>query len=140
MVSVQGAEISHHSDGIVLIRFQPQVGIELEHAEQIIEAVVRVAGDRLHGNLVDATELMFMSTEARQRFGRQSPSSLSGTAIVVSSTLQRTLGNLYLTIARPTNPTRLFSSLSDGISWIHGLNAEARVKLRSRSSLPPSGS
>lgn len=140
MMSVQGAEVSRHSEGIVLIRFKPQVGIELEHAEEIIGAVLRVAGDKLHGNLVDATELMFMSTEARQRFGRQSPASLSGTAIVVNSPLQRTLGNLYLTIARPANPTRLFSSISDGVSWIHSLNAEASVKANTRSSLPPSGS
>ncbi len=137
MILVEGAEIFRHSEGIVQIRFRPQVGIELNHAEEIIQAVLEVAGGKRHGNLVDATRLMFMSTEARQRFGRQSPHTLTGTAIVVRSTLQRTLGNLYLTVSRPANPTKLFATLSDGVSWLHTRNAETDGRAKLPSSLPP---
>ncbi len=137
-VRVEAAEVSNYSEGIVLVRFLPNVGLELSHAEEIIAAVLRVAEDKLHGNLVDARELLFMTNEARARFGRQSPPTLSATAILVGSSVQRTLGNIYLSVARPTNPTKLFSETRDAVSYLREQNERARhLRHRPLSSAPP---
>jgi hypothetical protein len=137
MVQLEAAEVSRHSPGIVLIRFRPNVGVEAHHVPDIVKSVGAASNGNLHGNLVDATHLMFMSSEARQAFGAQSPDSLSGTAIVVTSALQRTMGNLYLSVARPQNPTRIFSSEPDAVAWLRQRNEE-RLKQGSSTLSPGS--
>jgi hypothetical protein len=135
VVKIDGAEIGYDErDDFVVVRFTPEIGIELEHAERIIAGVLEAAAGRLHGNLVDARGLLFMSGEARARFARQSPVALSGTAIVVESKVQRMLANLYLSVARPGNTTRLFDDEVSARKWLAERNHEAR---RRRSSAPP---
>ncbi|GEM_PF-1578977 len=125
MIRVQAAEVHRHSHDIVAIRFLPKVSVEVEHARELIDAVLRIAEGRRHGNLVNVTELMFMSSEAHAVFSKQSPSALSGTAVIISSGVQRVLGNLYLSVARPTNPTKLFTKEQEALVWLRNLTRKS---------------
>lgn len=104
------------------IRFRSGIGVEPDHAEQIIQAAKRVASGARHGNLVDARELTYMSSEARQVFARQDATNVSGIAVLVRSSLQRTMGNVYLSVARPRLRTRLFSDESEATAWLQEQN------------------
>ena len=138
LIRVEAAEISNHSEGVVLIRFLPSVGVDVAQAREIIDVVIRISEGKLHGNLADARELLFMTNEARMTMSRQSPSSLSSTGILVASSVQRALSNLYLSVARPTNPTKLFATEAEAVAFIRSHNeAASEHGLRRLSSAPP---
>jgi hypothetical protein len=112
------AEVSYRPDDTVLVRFLPGVGVEEGDAERVIAEVIRVSGERLHANLVDARDLLFMSNSARTRFAAQSPASPGATGIVINSSVQTMLANLYLNVARPRNPTKVFADETSATIWL----------------------
>ena len=137
MIHVEAAEVSNYREGIILVTFFPGVGVDVSQAEEVIETVLHLARGKRHGNLVDARKLMFITGEARARFARQSPSCLTSTALVVGSAIQKTMGNLYLTVARPKTPTRICSSLEEGVRFITEQNrATVRLPAEELSSAP----
>ena len=63
-----------------------------------------------------------MSKETRDVFARQERSSVSAIALLLESSLQRTLGNLYLNVSHPTIPTRIFTDERLAVLWLREQN------------------
>ncbi len=125
MVETRAAEISTYQEGIVLIRIRDGARLEADEALEIVEATTGMVGREQHGNLVDARGMLYISREARQVLARQDRTSLCGVAILVASTLQRTMANLYLGVARPAVPTRMFGNEHEAVAWLRGLQQRA---------------
>jgi len=122
MVATEAAEISIREPGILLIRFREGIGLEPGHVLPIVSASKRLAGSVVHGNLVDVRGLLYIEQEAREAFAAQRSSSLSGIAILLSSPLHRTLANVYLSVSRPSVPTRMFTAEDDAVVWLRAMN------------------
>jgi hypothetical protein len=118
MIETESAQVSLRATDVVLVRLRPDVELEPRHADEIVRAAERLCGSTPHGTLVDVRAVRFISHETRQAFARARGRNVRAVAVLVESSLQRTMGNLYLTVSRPTLPTRLFSAEADAIEWL----------------------
>ncbi|MFC1642190.1 hypothetical protein ACFL5O_05800 [Myxococcota bacterium] len=123
------AEILPNGDGIVLIRFREGIAVDTLEAREIVAATQRVAGTTAHGNLVDARTLTHISKGACEVFACQNRRSVSGVAVLAGSSLQRTMANLYLSVARPKIPTRRFTTERAAADWLHAQNQRLLASL-----------
>lgn len=105
---------------IVAIRILPSVLQSLDDARANIEACIRAAGNRPCRLLVDIRKAEILSAEVRHYYtGGQLTEWFSLMALLVeASSLGQVMGNLYLRIARPGVPTRLFSHEGLAMNWL----------------------
>ena len=122
MLETSTARVSLFEPGIVLIEFREGVAVELQHAAEIIAAAAKLSRGMRHGNIVDVRKLRYMSKDSRDLFARQESSTVSAVAVLAKSSLQRSLGNVYLSVSRPRIPSRLFSNEHDAAAWIRAQN------------------
>jgi hypothetical protein len=93
--------------------------IQLEDAKENTAAVIRVSGGSNYPILVDLRKIKSISKEARDHFSmRGRKPNVTAIAMLVSSPLSRIIGNFFLGLNRPTVPTRMFTSESEGILWM----------------------
>ncbi len=67
-IDTKGADIYIEDNKYVRIAFKKNVSIEKAHAEEITEAIAQLIGNATHGNIIDARDLLFMSSQAREHF------------------------------------------------------------------------
>jgi len=117
-VETKGANIYIDDNKYVRIVFKKNVSIEKAHAQEITEAISPLIGDALHGNLIDARQLLFMSSEAREHFASQDNSQIVGVAIIIESRIQVGFANLYMKFTKRKLDTKLFNDIDSAKAWI----------------------
>ncbi|CAN5762381.1 hypothetical protein BH11BAC7_BH11BAC7_19970 [soil metagenome] len=112
--------------GFVHTRVHHGSEINLEHAKKNTTDVISVSGGSNYPILVDLREIKSISKEARDHFSmRGRKPHVTAIAMLVASPLSRIIGNFFLGLNRPTVSTRLFTSETEGISWMKR-NSEMR--------------
>jgi anti-anti-sigma regulatory factor len=112
------AELALVTESVLRVRFRPGVSVDAAAAQEIAELGLRMVAGRAHAVLVDARQLAFIDQRARDVLAGQSDPSLVAVALVVESTLQRTMGNIYLAVSRPRRVTRLFTLEGAALRWL----------------------
>jgi hypothetical protein len=107
-------------DGIVRTKMKPDVfDLELEDAQEVIQAVASVVGDAARPVLVDLRELRSMSRDCRKYFaGPETAKVEAAAALLVVSPVARAIGNFFMGLNKPLIPTRLFTSEADALVWL----------------------
>lgn len=123
LTSTRSAEITVEgigSDPLVAVRIRPGILQTLDDARENIEACVRVAGNRRCRLLLDISRAETIPADVRHYYsGSKLTDWFSSMALVVeASPLGRVMGNLYLRIARPGLPTRLFTDQRAAVAWL----------------------
>jgi hypothetical protein len=85
-----------------------------------MDACVRAAENRRCRLLIDIRKATLISAEVRHYYGGEKLTQwFSAMALLVEgSPMGKVMGNLYLRIARPGVPTRLFSDEVKAIKWL----------------------
>jgi hypothetical protein len=108
-------------DGIVRVKVKPHVKIELEDAKACIRAVSEVCGGKPTPALVDMTGLVAMDREVRLYFsGPETAKVESAAGLLINSPIARAIGNFFIGLNKPSNPTRLFTSEAEALAWLKG--------------------
>jgi hypothetical protein len=123
LITTRSAEITVEDDGtgpIVAVRVRPGVLQTLDDARANMEACTRVAGNRRCRLLIDISKAEIVPAEVRHYYsGGKLADWFSAMALMVeASPMGRVMGNLYLRIARPGVPTRLFSDERAAMAWL----------------------
>lgn len=112
------ATISYSDEKILHLKFFKGASVDDKIAEQLIEASSKISNNEVHANLVDTSEMMFMSRAARQVFAQQERNYIICIAVVINSKLQSVLANMYLSINRPKIQTKMFDNYEDANNWL----------------------
>jgi hypothetical protein len=116
------ARIQLLDQGIVVTRINKGATQALTDAQQNLGASVTAAAGVRRPLLVDITGATPLSPEVRHYYtGERLVGAFTALALVVeASPLGRTMGNIYLRIASPGIPTRLFTIESAALEWLAG--------------------
>ena len=114
------AEIKLRDDGIVIARIYPGTRQSLDDARAILSAAIDARNGRRRPIAVDISGCEPLPAEVRRHYsGDVLAKSFSAIAMLIEANLfGRMIGNIYLSIARPAIPTRLFSSEADALGWL----------------------
>ena len=111
--------IKHIGNGIFLYRFEQKADVDIDTAREMVEIGDELGRDFLVcANLVDARKMLFIDSEARKYLASQERNNLAAVAIVINSSIQRTLANLYFRFTVQATPTRLFTDIAEAETWL----------------------
>jgi hypothetical protein len=114
------AIITLGDDGTVRVRIRSGSHQTIADAQENLRAALAVTDGRRRPLLVDITGARPLDAEVRHYYsGQVLVDGFSALALLIeSSPLGSMMGNVYLRVARPGIPTRLFTSEHKAVSWL----------------------
>jgi hypothetical protein len=113
------ARVEKTSEGIVVTRILPEVRQNLNDAMENISVSAEACGGHRAPIVVDLRQAMPLDAETRHYYtGKQLTDFFTSLAVLVpAGAFGRMMGNLYLRVANPGIPSRLFDSETEAIEW-----------------------
>jgi len=99
--------------------------VDLEVANHMITTRVEACGEKTYPFLGDVSSVKTITKDARSAFAEgDGIKNMNACALVVGSPVNRLLGNFFLSVSKPTIPTRLFTSHEDALTWLSTFKKE----------------
>ncbi len=117
----KAATVSFIEGRYLIVQFKPKENIDTEQAEEIIEKVrilLPLGGNTPFGNIIDATDMFFISANARKYFAESANPDMVGVALIVKSQIQAGFANLYMKFTRQASPTKVFYKMEAAKQWL----------------------
>ncbi len=120
MLRTSTASISLDGRGVVITKVDAGVAQSVEDARQNLAATVELSAGVRRPLLVDISRCRPLEPEVRHLYsGTILVESFSALALLIeASPFGRMMGNIYLRIARPGIPTKLFTDEDAALSWL----------------------
>lgn len=114
------AQIALHEGWCVVTRIQPGVLQSLDDARENLAAMNEVRQGIRRPALVDISVAAPLTPEVRHFYtGKELDEAFVAQALVIEATpFGRTMGDIYLRVARPAIPTRLFTDEREALAWL----------------------
>jgi len=120
--------MQQETDKIVFTLRQDKI-VQIECAPNTIMTIVegrlstKRVGEIVKGDplplLCDLTNVVNMTQDCRKHFaGAEHAAVFSKCALIVTSPLSKIIGNFFLGANKPLRPTRLFTSVEEGLNWL----------------------
>ncbi len=116
------ARIELDAHGLVVVRINDGVQQSLANAQENLAMAVGETGGSRRPLLIDIRTALPLDADARHHYSGQAlVERFSALALLVeASPFGRMLGNVYLRVARPGIPTRLFADEPLAVDWLKG--------------------
>ena len=122
MPETQTARIGLREDGLIVVRVREGVQQSLADATDNLALALSETGGQRRPLLIDIRKAQPLEAEVRHHYsGQRLVEGFSALALLVeTSPFGRTMGNVYLRVARPGIPTRLFTDEDAAVTWLTG--------------------
>jgi hypothetical protein len=122
MPETKTARIQLNSRGVLTVRIKDGSTQSLADAKENLALAVSETGGTRRPLLIDIRHALPVEAAARHHYsGRKLADAFSALALLVeASPFGRMMGNVYLRIAQPGIPTRLFSDEAQAKEWLNG--------------------
>jgi hypothetical protein len=117
-VSIKKAELTF-KEGILYIRFNNNIDIELEDVQEIQDEGLKLSGGKPFCALAYLENRPASTPEARTFGATASYSKYRlADAIIVESGLMRLVTNIYINFNKPKVPTQMFETEEKAVAWL----------------------
>lgn len=118
-ITTKTAEFKLDSEGIIHIKPFEGIEIELMHAKENHEAMLKINNNQPALMMIHTKGTISATPEARAYSASSEVSSCRiAQAIVVDSFLNKLASNFYINFNKPKNPTRIFNSVQEAHLWL----------------------
>jgi hypothetical protein len=118
VVETRSVRITLRADGIAHVYCLPGIDQEESDAGENLEVLRELLAGRKTPLLIDIRETGTLARQARRAYAANELGLAQ--ALVVGSAFSRVGANLFLRLARPAYPTRLFTTEDDALRWLRG--------------------
>ncbi len=106
-------------DGIIHGVALPDSQQSVEDARENVECSLGLSGGRRVPLLLDIRKTGTLTREARMFYASEEGAVAAlAVALVADSAFTRVVGNLFMRLAKPNYPVRLFASTDEAINWL----------------------
>lgn len=114
-----GSIVSLRSDGIIQIDMKSNNTLQLVDAKQMVTAFAEVGGGKKYPLLFIAGDFALASPDARKyASGIEANQYTLASVFVVKNSIQKIMGNAYITFNKPITPTKIMTSQEAAITWL----------------------
>ena len=107
------------SDGVISVRIRTGAQQSLTDAKENLGAALEARDGQRRPLLVDIRDAQPLDAEVRHYYSGQVLDGFTALAMLVdASPFGRMMGNVYLRVARPGIPTRLFTQPEPALAWL----------------------
>lgn len=120
MPDTKTAAIHLDEDGLVIVKIRDNAYQSLEDAKANLATAISATAGRRRPLLIDIRTAQPLDADARHHYSGQTlVDGFSALALLVeSSPFGRMMGNVYLRVARPGVPSRLFTEERRALEWL----------------------
>ena len=112
-------KIQLRDDGIVQLVIDPGAKYTLADIGEGNEGIVKLSKGQQRPVLVDARNIKSVDFAARKEAATFAE--ITSAALLINSALSRMIGNVFITVNKPSIPVRLFTSEAEAVEWLKGL-------------------
>ena len=107
-------------DGVLSVHIRTNAAQSITNAKENLSAALEVGAGQRRPLLVDISEALPLDAEVRHYYsGQVLVDGFTALAMVIhASPLGRMMGNVYLRVAKPGIPTRLFAESAHARAWL----------------------
>ena len=118
-VTTFGSIVSLRSDGIIQIDMKANNTLQLVDAKQMVNAFAEVGGGKKYPLLFIAGDFALASPDARKyASGIEANQYTLASVFVVNNSIQKIMGNAYITFNKPITPTKIMTSQESAVTWL----------------------
>jgi len=129
-IALSYADIEFHAPDLVIYYYHDKIHLTWEMLQEIAKVTNEMTGYKLCYMCTVVAPGLTVEKEAREKgTNPEIQKYTKAGAIVQNSLAHRILGNFIIKVQRPPVPTRLFSSVSEAMSWFSKMR-EAEEKFR----------
>jgi hypothetical protein len=105
-------------EGILYGKYVDDLHMTLEIAKYCVDSRFQFSNSRSFALLVDMRGIKSMTPEARKYMSSVGAVLVKAGALIIGSPLNRTIGNIFLTIDKPPVPLKLFTDKEKARQWL----------------------
>lgn len=114
-----GSTVSLRSDGIMQIDMKANNTLNLVDARQMVKAFAEVGEGKKYPLLFIAGDFALASPDARKyASGNEANQYTLASVFVVKNSIQKMMGNAYITFNKPITPTKIMTSQDEAVKWL----------------------
>lgn len=114
-----GSTVSLRSDGILQIDMKANNTLQLVDAKQMVTAFAEVGEGKKYPLLFIAGDFALASPDARKyASGVEANQYTLASVFVVKNSIQKMMGNAYITFNKPITPTKIMTSQESAVAWL----------------------
>lgn len=118
-VTTFGSIVSLRSDGIIQIDMKANNTLQLVDARQMVTSFAEVGGGKKYPLLFIAGDFALASPDARKyASGNEANQYTLASVFVVKNSIQKIMGNAYITFNKPITPTKIMTNKEAAITWL----------------------
>jgi len=107
-----------NEQNILFCTYADNLVIDLEVARHCVNNRLRFSKGVSYPLLVSLKGVRSVNKEARDYLAEEGSRLIKAGALIISSPLTRILGNIFLSINKPSSPARLFTDEAEAITWL----------------------
>jgi hypothetical protein len=105
--------------GIIYGRYKDNVIVDLAAAKKIAGDRITLSNGKDYPSISYIDGLNSIKKEARDFFSHDDGiKHMTKLALITTSPISRIAGNFFLSVSKPTVPTRMFSEKEDAVKWV----------------------
>lgn len=117
--SLENPYVTMWMDGeLICARYVKDLHVTLDIAKSCVGARLFFSKGKSYAMLIDMRGIKSVTTEARKYMATVGSLHVKAGALITGSSLNRTLGNIFLTIDKPPVPTKLFTDEQKARQWL----------------------
>jgi hypothetical protein len=105
-------------DGILHFVYNQGIIIDLHVAKKIVEDRIRCQDNIPYPAFADCRGLKEINREARNYLAKEGSNLIVACALLSDSIVHKAMANFYLTLNKPSTPTKLFTEKSAALAWL----------------------
>lgn len=99
--------------------------VNLATAQRMISSRLEACQGKAYPFIANVTNVKTITKEARSAFSEgDGIKYMTACALIVGSPVNRLLGNFFLSVSKPSVPTKLFTSRDDALTWLYSFKKE----------------
>ena len=120
MRETETALVELGADGVLSVRIRTNAAQSIANAKENLSAALELGAGQRRPLLVDISEALPLDAEVRHYYsGQVLVDGFTALAMVIhASPMGRMMGNVYLRVAQPGIPTRLFAEPAHARAWL----------------------
>jgi len=106
-------------DGVFVMKYQPLDLLTYEIASEIVKERTEFKSGVSYPSLFDIRNVKSTTKDARDYMANEGNDLVLSSALLVNSSVTRMIGNFFITVSRPKNPTMLFTDEQKSMEWLN---------------------
>lgn len=105
-------------DGLFEMTYKPLKLVDIGIAKVIVKERLEFKGGVNYPCLFDVSPVKEITKEARDYMANEGNDFVLASALLINSPLLKMMGNFFITVNKPKNPTKLFNNKDEALQWL----------------------